>query len=222
MARDRPQVAEVEDGPEINEEAVSALAGEDDETVGQPVDGRSRQLLIVRRGADADIARGAGEHSPAPPRRVDTRRRRAPGGGIGLDHRQGVRLAAVPSRAVTGGGRVGDGSRVVEERRRIRDRRGELELVRDGGDPGPGVVDVDLVQHIVTDRRCCADDGLGAELEEVRPAVGILQWDVVGQDRDRIGCVRADERVQVRAVSGRVFGNCGCFLVGRHDQFTSW
>ena len=46
---------------------------------------------------------------------------------------------------------------------------------------------MDLVEHIVPDRRCCADDGLGAELEEVRPAVGILQRDVVGQDGDRFG-----------------------------------
>jgi hypothetical protein len=72
---------------------------------------------------------------------------------------------------------------------------------------------VDLVEDVVTHRGCRADNGLGSELEEVRPSVGILERYVVGDDGDRVRCVRADERIHVRAVCGGVFGNGGCFSV---------
>ena len=66
------------------------------------------------------------------------------------------------------------------------------------------VVDVDLVQHVV------------AELVEVRAAGRRLQRDVVGDQRDRVRLVRADERVEVGAVGDRVLGDLGRFAMRRH------
>jgi hypothetical protein len=72
---------------------------------------------------------------------------------------------------------------------------------------------VDLVEDVVAHRRGAADDGLGPELEEVRTTIGILQGHVVGDDGDHVGGVRAYERIEVRAVCGRIFGNGWCFLM---------
>ena len=96
------------------------------------------------------MLQGGRRNSPAAPRGF-MRTPSAPGGGIGVDPREGVRLATVPRGSVAGRRGVGDGSGGIEEGGGIEDRRGEPELVGDGGDTDPGVVDVDLVQHIVAE-----------------------------------------------------------------------
>ena len=209
VARDRPQVTEVEDGAEVHEEAVGTLAGEDDLAVRRAPDGRSRKRLVVRRGPDAHVAGRAGE----PGGRADDGAGALTGRHVGEDLGDGVRLAPIPRRAVARARRVGDRPGGVQERVGVEDRRGELELVGDGRDARSRVVDVDLVEDVVTHRGGRADHRLGPELEEVRPTIGILQRHVVGDDGDRVGGVRADERIDVRAVCGRIFGNGGCFFV---------
>ncbi len=221
VARDRPQVTEVEDGAEVDEEAVGPLAGEDVEAIGHPVHRRGRQRRVVRRAANSHIAGRAGEHSTASRGWADGRRRGVPRRRVDVDPRDLVGLPAVPGGAVARRRRMRDGPCGIEERVRIEDLCRELELVGDGRGAGPRVVDVDLVEHIVPDGRRIADDRLGAELEEVRPTVRGLQRHIVGDDRDRFRAIGADERVHVRAVSGRVLGNGRCFSVGRHVQFTS-
>jgi hypothetical protein len=54
-----------------------------------------------------------------------------------------------------------------------------------------------------------------AEFVEVGAAVGCLERDVVGDERDGIGEPRvwADECVQVSAVGGRIFGDLGRFAM---------
>ena len=75
------------------------------------------------------------------------------------------------------------------------------ELVTDVGVAVAGVVDVDLVEHIVS------------ELVEVRAAVGSLQWDVVGDERDHPGFVRAHEGIDIRAVGDGILRNLRCFAM---------
>ncbi len=207
--RDRPQIAQVEDGAEVHEEAVGALAGEDDLAVRGAPDRRSRKRAVVRRGPDAHVAGRAGEAGG----RADDRARALTRGHVGEDFGDGVRLTTVPRAAVARARRVGDRPGGVEERVGVEDRRGELELVGDGRDAGSGVVDVDLVEDVVTDRGCRAHDGLGSELEEVRPTIGTLERDIVGDDGDRVGRVRAHERIHVRTVRSGVFGHGWCFSV---------
>jgi len=77
----------------------------------------------------------------------------------------------------------------------------ELELVGDVRLTVTGVVDVDLVQHVV------------AELEEVRAAGWVLQRHEVRDQRDGVGLVGTDERVDIGVVRGRVTGNSGCLFV---------
>jgi hypothetical protein len=81
-----------------------------------------------------------------------------------------VGLTAVEVRAVD----AVDRTRVVEERSRVGVGRRERELVGDLRAPVVVVVDVDRVGDVV------------AELEEVRAAGGILERDVVGDDRDGV------------------------------------
>jgi len=63
------------------------------------------------------------------------------------------------------------------------------------------VVDVDLVEDVV------------AERVEVGAARRALQRDVVGDQRDRVGPVGADERVDVGAIGDRVLRDLRCFAV---------
>jgi hypothetical protein len=102
-----------------------------------------------------------------------------------------IELAPVPARTVDAGDRAG----VVEERLLAPELGLELEPVLDVRQPVAVVVDVDRVEDVV------------AELEEVRPARRVLQRDVVGDDRDRVRLVRADERVRVRVVCDRVLAD---------------
>ena len=80
----------------------------------------------------------------------------------------------------------------------------ELELVGDIRFRVAVVVDVNLVQHVV------------AELVEVRPAGGLLEGHVIGDDGNVVRTVRAHERVQVRAVCDWVLGYFWSFAVGGH------
>jgi hypothetical protein len=60
---------------------------------------------------------------------------------------------------------------------------------------------VDLVQDVV------------AELVEVRAARRSLQRDVVGDQGDGVGVIRADERVDVGAIGHRVLGDFRCLAM---------
>jgi hypothetical protein len=63
------------------------------------------------------------------------------------------------------------------------------------------IVDVDLIEHVV------------AELEEVRAACRILEWDEVGDERDRVWGVRTDKRIDVGVVRCSVVRDTRRFLV---------
>lgn len=80
-----------------------------------------------------------------------------------------------------------DGAVAAEEERvRIGDLGLEVEAVRDVLDAIAGVVDLDSVRHF------------GVEGVEVGATRRLLEAVVVGDEGDRIGCVRTDERIQVR------------------------
>ena len=109
----------------------------------------------------------------------------------------GEELLAVEVGAVERADRSG----VVEERVGVVDDRLEGEVVGDVGLAVAVVVDVDAVQHVV------------AELEEVGAARRILERDVVGDDRDGVGPIGADERVGVGAVGDGILGDLGRLTV---------
>ncbi|GAB3945433.1 hypothetical protein GCM10027614_37190 [Micromonospora vulcania] len=103
---------------------------------------------------------------------------------------QAVELTPVPVLAVQRIDRTG----VVEKTVRIGDLGVEFEPVGDIRPTVTVVIDVDLVAHVV------------AELEEIRAPGRELQRHVVGDQRDRVGAVGADERVQIGAVGDRILG----------------
>ena len=69
-----------------------------------------------------------------------------------------------------------------------------------------GVVDLDRVQDVV------------GKLIEVRPAVGGLERDVVGNDRYGAGDIRADKSVEVGRICRRVLGNLRRFTMRRQNS----
>ena len=110
-----------------------------------------------------------------------------------------VELADVPVRIVQRGDRPG----VVEERVVVPPLGPEAELVGDVVLPVAVVVDVDRVERV------------RVEVEEVRPPRGLLERDVVRDDRDGVRPVRAHERIEVRVVGGRIVRDQGRFAVAR-------
>src|SRR5262249_56397360 len=58
---ERAQVTQVEDRAKVHVEALGALAGEDPDTTAEVVHGRGGQLVVVRGGQRADVARRAGQ-----------------------------------------------------------------------------------------------------------------------------------------------------------------
>ena len=157
------------------------------------VDGLVRQVRVVRGAAGADVDRRAekslGERGPALALLV-------------AGH--GVVLRPVPRRV----GDLGDLPRVVQEGVLVADLGREAEAVDHVRVPGDtGVADLDLVLHVV------------AELVEVRATLGVLEGDEVGDERDGVGLVGADERVDVGVVGDRVLGDFRGFAVGGHQAF---
>ncbi len=193
----RSQVGEVEDRPEIHEEGVVALTREDRLTGWQRVDRFLFERPVGGDRSGADVARWAFQLLAE-----DLAADVAFAGFLdrSVDAPDGVELAHVP---------VGirerlDLSGVVKERVRIGDPRLEGELVRDLRHPIAVVVDVDRVQDVV------------AELEEVRSAGGKLRRQVVGDDRDRFGFVRAHKRIHVGVIRHRVLADLRCLAMRRH------
>ena len=201
---ERPQTAEVEDRPEVDEERVVARPGEHLAVAAEIADALERVVRRVRARPDVG------------------RRNRDVGGDDGTavaavvvvvvivvvitaspaplnDARDRVGLLDVQVRV----GRRRDLVRVVEERVRVRDGGLEPELVRDVVPCVAVVVDVELVQR----RR--------VEAVVVRPAGRILERDVVREDRDGVRRVGADERIDVRVVDGRVVGDQRRLAVAR-------
>jgi len=180
------QDTEVEDGAEVDVEALGPLAGEDLGALGQRDQGVGGELGVVRRRERADVAGRAG----------DARAQEV--GTPVVDPRHRVGLPAVPA----GAGQRQDRAGVVQERVGVGDLAGEPELVADVHVTVTVVVDVDGVQDVL------------AELVEVGPAVRSLQGDVVGDQRDAVGLVGTDEGVEVGRVGDGVLRDLGRFTVG--------
>ena len=173
---ERPQVAQVEDGAEVDVEALGALAGENHAAVGKGVHGRACQRGLVVRGRQrADVARRAGQAAA----------QLVLSAAVQAGDRVG--LPAVPA----GAGQRRDRTGVVEERAGVGQLRPEPEPVGDVRLAVAFGVDMDVVDHVVT------------ELVEVRAARGALQRQVVGDQRHGARLVRAHERVDVGAVGNR-------------------
>ncbi len=173
------QIAQVEDAPQVDPERVGPLAGEDDLAARQRMDGRAGQVFVLRGGARSDAAGRTGEIV------------RQHGGLATLDLRHRVVLAQVPVGVVQRRDRPG----VVEEAARVGERLREAELVGDVRVGRAAIRDVDLVEHVV------------AEVVEVRSTRWALERNVVRDQCDGIGFVRADKRVDVGVVGGRVAGD---------------
>ena len=182
---ERAQVGEVEDRAEVHVEALGPLAGEHLDAAGDRAHRLVGQVGVVRGRQRPDVARRAGQVLAQHLALAV------------LDAGHVVELAAVPVRAVERQDRAG----VVEERVRVPQLGLEVERVGDVVLAVAAVVNVDLVQHVV------------AERVEVRPARRALQGDVVGDQRDRVGLVGADEGVHVGAVGNRVLRDLRCLAV---------
>ena len=183
---ERAQRAEIEHRAEVDVETVEPLAGEEpDAAVERRRSPRRRGRRSSASSADRCCTAAAAVL--------------AEHGACAAAHLgDGGELAAVPVVAVELFDRAG----VVEEAV-LAHLGGELEQVGHVGLAVAVVVDVDAVQHVV------------AELVEVRAAGGILERDVVGDQRDRPGFVGmgADEGVGVGAVGHRVLGDLWRFTV---------
>ena len=189
---ERPQAGQVEDRAEIDVERVVALARVDLDAAGQVCDRRLHERAVVRRRAGAD---------------VDRRGRQ-----VRAEHR----LLAVGDpgdlvRAAAGSSPDPRGCRSVRccrgTCRRVPRLRLELELVGHVLLAVAVVVHLQLVEHVV------------GELVEVRAAGRLLEWDVVGDDRHRVGPVGTHERVHVRVVRGRVLTDDGRLAMARRLAF---
>ena len=182
---ERPQAREIEDRAEVDEERIVTLAREHLPASRDVGDRRTRQRFVVRRRARADVVRRD--------RSVRKKRHRLARVAVRLelDQRQVVVLRPVPVRAVERRDRPG----VVEERVRVPRDRVEPELVAQVIPAVPVVVDLDLVENRVVERR------------EVRPAGGLFERDEVRDHRDSVRVVRAHERVQVGVVGSRVLAD---------------
>ncbi len=187
---ERPQDAEVEDGSEVDVEALRSLAGEDPGPRGDGHDGVRGQRRVVGCRERSDVARWA---------------RHAGGEHLGIaavvDPGDRVGLASVPCRVTQTEDRPG----VVEEGIRVGDLAGEPELIGDVGPAVAVVVDVDLVEDVV------------AEFEEVGTAVRTLEGYVVGDQGHTAAVGRADEGVEVAGVGDRVLRDLGGFTMRGHD-----
>jgi len=170
---------------EVDVEALGPLAREHLDAAADGVHGLVGERVVVRGRQRADVARRAGQV------RADHRALAV------LDAGHVVELAAVPVRAVE----RQDRADVVEERVGIAQPGLEVERVGDVVLAVAAVVDVDLVEDVV------------AERVEVGAARRALQRDVVGDQRDRVGPVGADERVDVGAIGDRILRDLRCFAV---------
>ena len=187
---ERAQGTEIEDRTEVDVEPIEPLTGKHPHVAGKIVDRRIGEPGVVRGRPWSDVARWTtqilAEHDGP---------RAAPLVPRGPRHR--IELLAVPRWAVD----AEDLSGVVQERVGILDDRVEPEFVGDVTSAVTVVVDDDSVQHVVS------------ELEEVRTTGRIFEWDVVADQRDAVGAIGADERVDVGAVCYRVLGDLRSFAV---------
>jgi hypothetical protein len=183
---ERPQAAQVEHRAEVDEERVVALAGEHGDAVVERGHGVVGQLVVVGRRARADVVRWHGQVT-----RQHARFAARP------DLAQFVGLADVEVRIVERSDRAGG----IQEGVRVLNVGVELEAVGDVRPRVAVVVHMDLVAGVLV------------EVVEVRPAVRVLERDVVGDDRDGVGLIGADEGVQVGVVHRRVLADQRRFAV---------
>ena len=194
IAVDRIEWAEagqVEHRAEIDEERIVALSGEYFDAAAQRRHRRGQRVVVRSRarpdvvGRRREVGRRAAEHA-----RVSR---------AVLDEGHAVGLRPVPRRI----GERRDRPGVVQKRVGVARLGVEAELVGQILLRIAVVVDVDLVEHRVVEGR------------KVRPAGRRFERNVVGDDRDRIGSIRAQERVQVGVVGHRVLADEGRFAVTR-------
>src|SRR5262249_50387884 len=135
-AIERTKPTQVEDRPQVDEERVVALASEDRRAVVELMDSLAAELvLVVRRGAGADVDRRYGQVAANGAARAV------------LDPSDTVGLRPVPVRIVRRADRPG----VVQEGIGISRRRFEAELVADVVLAIADVVDIDRVQDVVAE-----------------------------------------------------------------------
>ena len=179
---ERPQVSQVEDGAQVDVEAIGPLAGERycRVVLGTHVyDRLGSQRGVARGGKWADVAGWNREVLTE----NDARHWPRPAVAI-VDPGEGIGLLPVPVCG-SGTGQRCDRTVVVEEGGGNLVRGGEGELERDVRIPISRVVDVDRIDHVV------------GELIEVRSPVGRLQRDVVGDQGHRAFDIGTHEGVQV-------------------------
>jgi hypothetical protein len=191
IAGERTPVPEVEHGTQIDVEALGPLAGEHlggQRPLPHGVDRRTRQRRVAGGGQPTDVARRTKEAGSED----DCGCQLAVGEPV--DPCQRIGLLPVPVRHRRRRRQRGDRSVVVEERGRdVVDGR-ESELVADVRCTVPGVVGVDLIEHVV------------AELIDIRSAVRGFEWDVVGDERHDPLDVRTHERIPIGAVGYGILG----------------
>ena len=186
---DGPKRGQVDDRPDIDEERIVAWAGKNFAAVWQRADRGIGEGRIVRRRFRSDVVRRNLE--------VAAERCLRAGAAQAIDPGDRVELADVEAGRVEGQNRPD----VVKESAGVGDLRTELKLVGDVLFSVAVVVDVDLI------------NAGGREVVEVRAVARLLQRDVVGDDRDHGGRVRADERINISVVHGRIFGDEWCFTM---------
>ena len=183
--RRAPEADQVERAAQVHVERVIALSGEDLRPVPDAVDGGRHQRLVVRGRPGADVVR-RGEEIPA--ERLDV----GPALRVLGDLADRVGLDQVEVGVLALLGVVRDRVGVVEERARVLDLGVEPELVGDVLVAVAGVVDLDLVLHVIR------------EAVEVRAAGGLLERHEVRDERRGVGRVRRAEGVDVGVVRRRI------------------
>ena len=184
---ERPESSQVEDAAEVDVEALGPLPGKDLAATDQGVHRLGSEARVVGRTARSDVDRRNGELRSEPLRAT-----------LRGDPGDRVVLRPVPRLVGDRGDRPG----VVEEGLLVADLCLEPELIRDVTLGRAAVRDTDLIEHVV------------AELVEVRSTVWLLQGDEVGDQRDGVRAVRADEGVDVGVVGDRVLGDLRRLAVG--------
>ena len=186
-------VDRVERRPEVHEERVLDLAGEDLAAALQRLDRLRGDGVVVRDRLRPDVVRRDG-HVTRDAVDVD----QAPALVVVLT-RDVVELLDVELRVVD----RGDARQRVEERVGIADLGPELEPVADVVVAVARVVDVQVVRRPVV------------EAVEVRAPGRILERDPVGDDRQRVGRVGRDEGIDVGVVRGGIDRRERSLAVGR-------
>ncbi len=183
---ERAQHTEVEDAAHVDVEPVGALPREHLAAVADVVHGRAGEVLVVRRAPRPHV--DGRDSQPLREHRCLA---------VAFGSSDPVELRPVPRRIRD---RL-DLPGVVQERLAVADLGVEVEAVRDVALRLAAVADVDGVGDVI------------AELVEVRTALRVLERNEVGDDRDLVRFVAADERVDIGVVRNRILRDLRCFAM---------